>query len=115
MAYNKEQILQRCLEVIEKEKITFFCDLILYIDPSLSTLYEWELEKSEDIKNAITKNKLASKKKMRLKWEDSENPALQLAAYKLIAEKDELNSLTMNRQEIANPPGESFDITLNLK
>lgn len=115
MAYDRDKILAQCVEVIEKEKLTFFNDLAIYVEPTMASLYEWEFEKLEILKSALLKNKLATKKKLRNKWEESDNATLQLAAYKLIAEKEELNALTMNRQEITNPPGESFDITLNLK
>lgn len=95
--YNKEQITAQCIEVIKKEKLTFFTDLAIYVEPALSTLYEWELEKSEDIKRELAKNRLMSKKKMRCKWEDSDNATLQIAAYKLIAEPEEIEALTINK------------------
>ncbi len=95
--YDKEKIHEQCLTAIRDEKLTFFADLAMYVEPTLSTLYEWGFEQSEDIKNALSRNKLASKRKMRRKWEDSDNATLQLAAYKLIADKEEIDALTMNR------------------
>ena len=95
--YNKEEITAKCIKVIKTEKLTFFTDLVIYIEPALSTLYEWELEKSEDIKRELSKNKLLSKKKMRCKWEESDNATLQIAAYKLIADKEEIEALTINK------------------
>ncbi len=95
--YNREEIKAQCIEVIRDEKLTFFTDLVIYIEPALSTLYEWELEKSEDIKTELAKNKLRSKKKMRCKWEESDNATLQIAAYKLIADKEEIEALTINK------------------
>lgn len=97
--YDKEKLHEDCIRIVKEEKLTFFSDLTIYIEPTLSTLYEWEFEKSEDIKKELAKNKLAIKKKMRNKWELSDNPALQLAAYKLVAEKSELDALTMNKVE----------------
>lgn len=114
MAYDREKVLEQCLKVIEDEKLTFFNDLAIYVEPTMATLYEWEFEKLETVKSALAKNRLSTKKKLRNKWEESDNATLQISAYKLIAEKEELNALTMNRQEIANPPGEKFEITLNL-
>jgi hypothetical protein len=97
LMYNKEEITAKCIEVIKTEKLTFFTDLVIYIEPALSTLYEWELEKSEDIKRELSKNKFLSKKKMRCKWEESDNATLQIAAYKLIADKEEIEALTINK------------------
>lgn len=97
--------------MVKENKLTFFSDIALFVEPALSTLYEWELEKSDVIKAELAKNKLATKRKMRNKWEESDNATLQLAAYKLVADRDELNALTMNRVD-ANLSG-SIAITWN--
>jgi hypothetical protein len=55
----------------------------------------------ETIKSELGKNKIKAKRKMRNKWSESENATLQLAAYKLIAEKEELDALTMNKLDHA--------------
>ena len=107
--YNKEIIHKQCVEAIVKEGLTFFADLSLYVEPTLSTLYEWKFEQSEDIKNALSKNKLDSKRKMRRKWESSDNATLQLAAYKLLADKEEIDALTMNKVDTSG----SLSITWN--
>lgn len=96
MAYNREQIEREIIEVIKKEKITFFGDLVVYIAPAMSTLYEWQLEKSEDIKRELAINRINTKKKLRNNWEQSDNATLQLALYKLIGDDDELERLNTN-------------------
>lgn len=110
--YNREEILEQCIEVIRKEKLTFFNDLAIYIEPTMATLYEWEFEKSEILKSELRKNKLASKKKMRTKWEDSDNATLQIAAYKLIAEKEEIEALTINKVDQRNTYPEGVRIII---
>lgn len=97
--YNREVIKKQCIEAIENEKLVFFTDLIEFIEPSLQTLYDWEFDKLEELKNALSRNKIATKRKMRKNWVQSENATLQLAAYKLMAEQDELAALTMNKVE----------------
>lgn len=98
MSYNREEILQQCIEVIKREKLIFFDDLGEFVAPARSTLYLWELEKSDDIKNALYKNRVATKRKLRNNWtKDEAPPVLQLAAYKLMADNDELAALTMSR------------------
>lgn len=110
--YNREEILEQCIEVIRKEKLTFFNDLAIYVEPTMATLYEWEFEKSEILKSELRKNKLASKKKMRTKWEDSDNATLQIAAYKLIAEKEEIEALTINKVDQRNTYPEGVRIII---
>lgn len=100
MAYDKDKVREQILAAIREEKLTFFADVSIYVEPTLSTLYEWEFEKSEDIKRELAKNKLDAKRKLRKQWQfDTAAPALQLAAYKLMAEKEELEALTMNKVE----------------
>lgn len=110
--YDKEKIKAECIEVIKTEKLTFFTDLVIYIEPALSTLYEWELEKSEDIKRELAKNKLLAKKKMRCKWEQSDNAALQIAAYRLLAEKEEIEALTINKVDQTNRYPEGIQVVM---
>jgi hypothetical protein len=105
MAYNRQKIEDEAVKVIKKENLTFFTDLQIYLEPSLSTLYEWELEKSEEIKKALAVNRLSVKKKMRINWQDSDNPTLQVAAYKLLADDEELVKLTSNKHEISGDKG----------
>lgn len=95
--YDKDKIHNDCINAIREEGLTFFNEISLYVEPSLSTLYEWKLEQSDAIKSELAKNRLTAKKKMRNKWQDSDNATLQLAAYKLIADKEELAALTMNK------------------
>jgi hypothetical protein len=110
--YNKEEILEKCIEVIREEKLTFFNDLTIYVEPTMATLYEWEFEKSERIKSELAKNKLRSKKKMRCKWEESDNATLQIAAYKLIAEKEEIEALTVNKVDNRNTYPEGVQVVM---
>jgi hypothetical protein len=105
MAYDKETIEKEAIEVIRKEKLTFFTDLQIYLEASLATLYNHELEKLESIKRELAINRLSKKKKLRGKWEDSDNPALQIAAYKLMADEDELVKLTSNKHEVTGKDG----------
>src|SRR5687768_14600230 len=105
MAYDKEKIEAEAVKIIEKEKLTFFNDLQIYLEPAMSTLYEWGLEKSESIKKALAINRLSQKKKMRINWQDSDNPTLQVAAYKLLADDEELIKLTSSKHELSGDKG----------
>lgn len=97
MAYDKAEIEKKALEAIIEHELTFFDEITLYVEPTRKTLYEWELHKSDNIKEALEKNRLKKKKKMRCKWEDSDNATLQIAAYKLIADDDEIAKITMTK------------------
>ena len=101
MAYDREQIEKECIEIIEREKLAFFTHLEPYISPSMQTLYDWEFEKLESLKKAISKNRVSKKKKMLSHWEKEDAaPLLQIAAFKLMADDEEFNKLTTNKSDI---------------
>lgn len=114
MPYDKEKITQEILEAIEKEEITFFDDICLYVLPSRRTLYEWGLHNSHDIKEALDKQKMKFKKTMRRNWIKSENATLQISAYKLMATPEELASLTMQRVDTKSDVNVQGGIILQL-
>jgi len=108
MAYDKDKVREEVIAAIRGEKLTFFADVTIYVEPTLKCLYDWEFHECEDIKRELAKNKLDAKRKLRKQWQfDTAAPALQLAAYKLMAEKEELEALTMNKVE------QSGSLTIN--
>jgi hypothetical protein len=108
--YDRDKVLSDCLNCIEENELVFFHDLAEFIAPTMSALYQWEFEKLETIKEALYKNKVTQKRKLRKNWvKDDAAPVLQLAAYKLIAEPEEIIALTMARQEVTGAGGKDFN------
>ena len=66
----------------------------------MSTFYERKLEKSEVIKDALTKNRVSKKLSLRTNWEESTNATLQMGLYKLLATPEELAALSMQNVDI---------------
>lgn len=101
MAYDKDEILGKCLKAIEEHKCTTFDEMSLYVEPSRETLYQWELHKSDIIKEAIATQKVIAKSRMKKNWQSQEAaPALQIAAFKLMADEDEFNKLITNKSDV---------------
>jgi len=101
MAYNQEQILQECIEAIEREGLCFFDEIACFVKPDLSSLYNWDFHELDVIKNGLRKNKVAAKRKMKRNWQrEDAAPALQIAVYKLMADDDEFNKLTTSKSDI---------------
>ena len=101
MAYDKDEILSKCLKAIEEHKCTTFDEMSLYVEPSRETLYQWELHKSDIIKEAIATQKVIAKSRMKKNWQSEEAaPALQIAAFKLMADEDEFNKLITNKSDV---------------
>ena len=99
MAYDKDVILRQAINNINDHKLTTIEEVVAFLPISMSTFYEWELEKSEGIKEALYRSRVLSKNKLKKKWLDSENPTLQLAWFKLHANPEELAALSMNKVE----------------
>jgi hypothetical protein len=102
MAYKTEELLKTALEAIETHKLFFIDDIVAYLPCSKSTFYEKKLEQSDELKEALTKNRVELKVSMRSKWYKSNAPALQMALMKLIASPEELKKLAMNYSENVN-------------
>ena len=102
MAYDKEKVFNEVIEAIRENKLKHFDYIEGFVEPTTPTLYQFfPLESNEfnTIKRELGLNKIASKNKMRNKWEDSDNPTLQIAAFKLIATDDEQKALSTNWQK----------------
>ncbi len=102
MAYNKEELIKTALDAINKNKLFFIDDVVSYLPCSRATFYNLELDKLDDIKEALTKVKTEIKVSMRSKWYKSDNPTLQMGLMKLIATPDELKQLSMQHVESNN-------------
>jgi hypothetical protein len=108
--YDKETELENVLKAISDEAICFFEDIELYVGPSKRAMQLWGFHELPAIKDALAKNKVRRKVKMRRKWEDSDNAALQIAAYKLIAEPEEIERITMSKvtSELTGKDGQAI-------
>lgn len=101
MAYDKDEILGKCLKAIEEHELCFFDEISLFVQPDLSTLYLWKFNELEEIKNGLNKHKLAAKRKLKRNWQrDDAAPVLQLAVYKLMSNDEEFNKLTTSKSDV---------------
>lgn len=101
MAYDKDEILKKCLEAINEHDLCFFDEISLFVEPTIKTLYDWDFHESEDIKNQLNKNKLAAKRKLKRNWQrDDAAPVLQLAVYKLMSNDEEFSKLTTSKSDV---------------
>jgi hypothetical protein len=93
VAYNKEDLTQEVLCVIEENELVFFNEIEHYIEACKSTLENYGLDKLGIVKGALAKNRVSTKRELRNKWKDSDNATTQIALYKLLSDKDEFSLL----------------------
>ena len=114
MGYDKELVLNKALAAIKKHNLVFFDEIAQYVEPTRSCLYQWQFEKLDVIKEALEDNRIAHKSKMRNRWIQSDQPTLQVAAYKLMANDEEFERLTLQQINSNNNTTLQGGITLEL-
>ena len=102
MAYDRVKIFEQAKEVIIKHKLFFIDDICAFLPISRTTFYDWEFDKSDELKGLLETNRTTLKVSMRSKWYTSNAPALQMALMKLIATPEELKKLSMQFVESEN-------------
>lgn len=102
MAYNTDELYEKALKAIKEYNLFFLADVYAYLGIAKSTFYDHfpeDSDKSNDIKEAIEKNKMQTKVSIRSKLHKSTNTAGLLALYKLICTEDERKALAMEYKE----------------
>ena len=100
VTYKTEDLEKQAIAVIQAHGLVFIDEVCVYLPCSTSTFYAHKLEKSEDIKAALTKNRVSKKLSLRTNWEESQNATLQMGLYKLLATPEELAALSMQNVDI---------------
>lgn len=88
------------LKVIKEKKIAFFDHCFGFTSFSRTTGYEYKLNDSDAIKAAIATNRATAKNYMLNKWIASDNPTLQISAYRLLSEPEEHRLLNQNTNHV---------------
>jgi len=97
---SKKQHEKNIIDIIHSHNdILCVSDIFVhYVDIGRSRFYQLGLDKLDTIREAVNANKVKAKHYLRKKWIKSDNPTLQIAAYRLIAEDDEL--LRLNSRNV---------------
>ena len=99
MAKTRNQHEKDILKVIQEKKIFRISHIFShYPDITRATFYNWNFDKLDSISNALLQNREKAKEYMLQKWVSSNNPTLQIAAFRLLADKEE--HMLLNQQYI---------------
>ncbi len=103
MGKNKQQHETDIIKIIIKNKIMRIDHIFShYLDLKSSQFYNLQLEKSENIKEAIRTNKSKAVSYMLNKWVGSDNATLQISAFKVLCEDEDRKKLSMQFVESEN-------------
>jgi hypothetical protein len=100
MKYKKDELKEMALEAIRDNNIVTVTELIPFLPITRTTFYYKGLDKDEDIKDAVTRERLCLKHSLKRKWADSDNATLQVALMKLLAEEEEWLRLNSQRHQV---------------
>lgn len=102
MAYDKKILYDNAIKSIKNNTLYFIEDVIAFMPCDKTTFYRLfptESNEYNNIKNELETNRVNTKVGMRKKWNDSDNPTLQVALMKLIATESEAHRLNGTKQE----------------
>jgi len=117
MAYQKENMIKQCLEVIEKYNLIWITEISAFVPFTERTFYRYKCQECQDIKKALEDNRITTKVSLRKIWYHSGNPTLQLALYKLLATNEEFERINVQKLDHTTK-GESIrpiEITVSSK
>jgi hypothetical protein len=112
MAYDKKDLETKALAAIKKHKLIFIEEVCSFLPCSEKTFRNHKLQDLPTIKDALNANKINTKAKLRKKWANMENAALNVALYKLCASDEEIDKLSTNKTKITDGNGDPFKIIL---
>lgn len=97
---RKEEFVSTSLAMIKKHKLIMVEDVIAFLPCGKTTFYTLFPDKSDElnvIKDALEKNKVNTKIKLRKMMETSPSPAHTAMLYRLCATPEELDKLSMSK------------------
>lgn len=103
-----KKLEEKALKILEKKKdIYFFNDLATELGYARQYLYDigFSPDKNDIIKAALDENKKNVKRGLRNKWYNNNNPTVQIALYRLLADEEELNRLNNTKLEVTGANG----------
>ena len=116
MTYDRQWLIEYSVKAIQEHNITSVDQLLEYIPIKKSQFYHAGYNKELEISEAIWMEVAKKKTKIKMKLEDSDNPALLAMWYKLHATEDELKRLGTQYQKISgdnDEPAVKMDIDIN--
>ena len=97
--YNTEDLLKEAIEIAKKNKYCWRSSDVFGLMPyDNTTLRRHKIHESEQLDKILVQNRLKAKLKKRKDLDDNKQASAQIAYYKLVADEDELNRLSLERE-----------------
>lgn len=98
MGYNKADLEKKALKILNDNPYIFIIqDVVAQLPITRTTFYNMGLDKLDTIKEALERNKIATKSNLKKRWANNSNPTTDIALYKLASTNEELEKLTSQK------------------
>ena len=87
--YTTEELKKLTIKAIKEHSLIDITEACTYLPVARATFYNHKLDKCDDIKELINKNKVNIKATLRKKWLENDNATTQIALYKLAGTSEE--------------------------
>ena len=100
--------INKVLKALDKNPDIYqFCDLELIVPYARSTLYNYELDKMDVIKEKLEQNKINFKRLLRIDMRKTKNTTCLIALYKLLGTQEERDALNNAKIDVSANVGVS--------
>lgn len=103
-------MLRKALLLIEKHGMMFHSEVFALLPISQATYYGWGFNKHDEIQVALETNRTVTKRGLRNKMFNSENPTAWIALYKLIGSEDEIRRLNNETNVLQIPDRMTLEV-----
>lgn len=91
---------EQCLELIKDNNVLTMDGIAAFLPFSLDMFYEYGLDDSETLKNAIKENRALTKQQLMLQWlRPNASPTCQIALFKLLASDEERKVMGTSKKD----------------
>ena len=106
MAVDKKKAEEEIIKIIQDNGVLKISHIFNYYKKiTRATFYNWGFDKLDSIKEGIEGNQESAKQIMIHKWISSDNATLQIAAFRLLADKEEHQKLNQSYIDHSNKDG----------
>lgn len=104
--------INKVLKALDKNPDIYqFCDLELIVPYARCTLYNYNLDKVDKIKEKLEQNKINFKRLLRIDMRKTKNPTCLIALYKLLGTQEERDALNNAKIDVSANVGVSTQET----
>ncbi len=94
---------EQCLDIIKEQNVLTVEGIAAFLPFSLEKFYDYKLDESKILLDAISENRFATKQQLMIQWlKPNASPTCQIALFKLLASDEERKVMTSSKKDDAS-------------